>query len=215
MPVFGTLSTLSTLSTAVETAVSAATLALVAWALLCWRRDGRPPWENAEDAENDALGIAPAPPLWEAQTRTQAGSGGRDVQEDTDLPGSDGLGDSAGEPQTSRAGGARQATCGAPEGRWQERRREMTPHVTKIIRRERQAVRCEAEVGGDGGHAGLIVLAGPEGARTVLGRTDPAFETAEEAVAAMEKVVEDMRRPRPAPETQRQSDDGEEDENGQ
>ena len=70
----------------------------------------------------------------------------------------------------------------------------MTPRVVKLIKEKGDAIVCEAEVGSDGGHAGLIVLEGSGGHKEVLGHTDPTFQTAEEAVKVVEMAVETVRK---------------------
>lgn len=74
----------------------------------------------------------------------------------------------------------------------------MLGRASRLIREQRESIKCEAEIGEGGGHAGLIVFCGDNDAHEILGRTDPIFDTAEEAVIAIEKAVEVVEASKPA-----------------
>ena len=74
--------------------------------------------------------------------------------------------------------------------------------VVKLIKTKGSAIKCEAEVGKNGGHAGLIVLIEEDKERAVLGRTDPTFKTAKEAVSKMKETVATIRDGVPEPEVE-------------
>lgn len=64
--------------------------------------------------------------------------------------------------------------------------------LDKMVREEGDKIKCEAEPGDGGKHAGMIVF-NDKGKKEVLGKTDPLFETAEEAVDAAQKSVDMIR----------------------
>lgn len=74
----------------------------------------------------------------------------------------------------------------------------MTSRVARLIKEKGDAIKCEAEIGKDDGHSGLIVLV-ENGSREILGRTDPTFRSAEVAVAAMEDAVATIQKSIPEP----------------
>ena len=71
--------------------------------------------------------------------------------------------------------------------------------VVKLIKTKGDAIKCEAEMSEGFGHAGLIVLVENDKERAILGRTDPTFKTAKQAVDAMKETVETIRNGVPEP----------------
>jgi len=63
----------------------------------------------------------------------------------------------------------------------------------KLVKEKGSAIRCEAEMSEGFGHAGLIVLVEEDKERAILGRTDPTFKTAKQAVDAMKDTVDSIR----------------------
>ena len=72
----------------------------------------------------------------------------------------------------------------------------MTKRVVKLIQEAGDKIVCEAEVNSVGGHAGMILFK-HDGHKEVLGKTDPTFVSAEEAVKVMERTVKTLRSSKP------------------
>ena len=66
------------------------------------------------------------------------------------------------------------------------------PRVMKAIRKDNDAVSVEAIASEGDRHAAAIVLKTEEG-REVLAKTDPIYETADEAVAVMQATLDAVR----------------------
>lgn len=65
--------------------------------------------------------------------------------------------------------------------------------LDRMIRERPKDISCESVVGEDGKHAGVIFLSNKEGGKEVLGKTDPIFENAEDAVKAAEANVKHVK----------------------
>lgn len=65
--------------------------------------------------------------------------------------------------------------------------------LERMIRERPKDIVCEAEAGDGGKHAGVIFLQNKEGGKEVLGKTDPIFEKAEDAVKAAEHNVKHIK----------------------